>query len=48
VLAGKFVVMFPALKILSLREVSLKNAEKELVYALNLGKLSSLTLHHYS
>jgi hypothetical protein len=46
--AGKFAVMFQALKMLSLREVSLKNAEKELAHALNLGKLSSLTLRHCS
>lgn len=45
---GKVAVMFPALKMLSLRAVSLKNAEKELAHALNISQLSSLTLRHCS
>lgn len=45
---GKISVMFPALKMLSLRAISLENAEKELAHALNLSKLSSLTLRHCS
>ena len=38
--------MFPALGSLSLSAVSLENAGKELVYALNFSQLSSLTLRH--
>jgi hypothetical protein len=42
--AGQFEIMFPALETLSLSAVSLENAGKELVYALNFSRLSSLTL----
>ena len=44
--AGQFEIMFPALETLSLSAVSLENAGKELVYALNFSRLSSLTLRH--
>jgi hypothetical protein len=40
--------MFPALRTLALRSISLENAEKELALALNLTRLSSLTLRHCS
>jgi hypothetical protein len=39
--AGQYKVMFPALKVLSLRAISLKNSvEKELAHALNLSPMA--------
>ena len=42
--AGHCEVMFPSLQTLSLGSISLRGAEEKLVHALNLWKLSSLTL----
>ncbi|KAG9229520.1 hypothetical protein BJ875DRAFT_474606 [Amylocarpus encephaloides] len=46
--ADQFETMFPALKTLSLSNVSLKNAEGGIAYAFNFRELSSLTLRHCS